>query len=138
MHSGDDISLNYFVTNKSKKIVYLVIEPYSYVVVEDLSILRVVYPVSGIYDHEAFKYDLIKILPRKSYRGKLLIKAKHYLEDKNYDFSLARIQVGFSYLFDKSKLDGCTQATFVRPCFYELYVKSKSLTLGNLVVRIKK
>ena len=135
---GDDIPLNYFVTNKSNKAVYLVVEPDSYVMVKDLSILRVISPVRGVSDHEAYDYDLIRILPKKSYKGKLLIKAKYYLEDKNYDFSITRIQVGFSYLFNKSNLNGCKQVTYVLPCFYELYTKSKSLTIGDLVIEMKK
>ncbi len=135
---GDDIPINYFVTNKSKKPVYWVIEPDSSVIVEDLSILRLIQPVRGVYDHVDYDYDLIKISPKKVYKGKLIIKSKYYLENKAYDFSVAKIQLGFSYLFDKSNLDGCKQVTYVRPCFFELYNKSKSLTLGNFVIEIKK
>lgn len=135
---GDDIQLNYSVTNRSKKTVFLVVEADSYVIVEDLFILRLTQPVRGVYDHVIYDYDLIKILPQKTHKGKLIIKAKYYLENKDYDFSVAEIQAGFSYLFDKTNLEGCKQATYVRPCFFELYNKSKSLTLGNLVIEIKR
>jgi hypothetical protein len=135
---GDNIPINYQVQNKGKKTIYLVTEPTSNVLVEDLSILRIVQPVVGADDHLPYNYDLIKLPPKKNYKGSLLIKASVYLENKKYDFSITEIQVGFSYLFDKSNLDGCKQATWTRPCLYELYKKSKSLTLGNLLVEIKK
>lgn len=135
---GDNIPINYLVQNKGKKTIYLVTEPSSSVLIEDLSILRLVQPVIGADDHLPYNYDLIKIPPKKSYKGNLLIKANIYLENKNYDFSITEIQVGFSYLFDKTNLEDCKQATWTRPCLYELYKKSKSLTLGNLVIEIKK
>lgn len=134
---GDDIPIYYSVKNRSEKPVYLVTEPHSSVIVEDLSILRLIPPVRGVYDHVDYNYDLIKVSPHKVYRGKLLISSQHYLENKKYDFSIARIQVGFSYIFDRSGLEGCERATYVRPCFSELYNKSRSLILGNFVVEIK-
>jgi hypothetical protein len=134
---GDNIPINYVVQNKGNKIIYLVIEPHSLVNIENLSTLRIVQPVIGADDHLPYNYDLIKIQPNRSYKGQLLIKASVYLENKKYDFSITEIQVGFSYLFDKSNLDGCKQATWTRPCLYELYKKSKSLTIGNLLIEIK-
>jgi len=135
---GDNIQINYEVQNKGKKTIYLVTEPSSNVLIEDLSILRLVQPVTGADDHLPYNYDLIKIPPKKNFKGNLLIKANVYLENKKYDFSITEIQVGFSYLFDKTNLEDCKQATWTRPCLYELYKKSKSLTIGNLLIEIKK
>jgi len=133
---GDNIPINYQVLNRGKKTIYLVIEPLSVVKIENLSTLRIVQPVIGADDHLPYNYDLIKIPPKKSYKGNLLIKADVYLENKKYDFSITEIQVGFSYLFDKTNLEDCKQATWTRPCLYDLYKKSKSLTIGNLLIEI--
>jgi hypothetical protein len=135
---GEDILIKYQVTNKSNKTVYLVTEPSPNVLIEDISTMRVVEPVSGVDDHIPYNYDLITIKPQKTFSGQLLISAKYYIQNKNYNFGIAEIQVGFSYLFDKQNLDGCKEVTFVRPCLKELNDKSKSLTVGNLVIEIKK
>lgn len=135
---GEDIILNYIITNKSKKnTVYLVNKPKSNVIVEDVAILRIIQPVERPSDHTVYDYDLIKILPQKSYKGKLTISAEFYLSNKDYSFEISEIQVGFSYLFDKTLLGDCKGALVARPCLTELYNKSKSLTLGNLVIEIK-
>ncbi len=82
-------------------------------------------PVRGVYDHVVYDYDFIKILSEKTYKGKLIIKAKYYLENKDYNFSVAEIQVGFSYLFDMTNLKDCKQATYVRPCFWNSIISQK-------------
>ncbi len=122
---GEDIPLNYSITNRSKKTVFLVTESDSPVMIEDLSILRVLEPVRGVYDHVVYDYDFIKILAEKTYKGKLIIKAKYYLENKDYGFAAAEIQVGFSYLFDMTNLKDCKQATYVRPCFWNSIISQE-------------
>lgn len=135
---GEDIPLNYLVTNKSNKAIYLVVEPSPQVFIDENYVIELLQPVKLPDDHVRFDYDLIKILPQKIYKGNLLFSAQSYLSNKKYDFEVAEIQVGFSYLFDKSNLEDCKEVTFVRPCLKELYDKSKSLTVGNLVFEIKK
>jgi hypothetical protein len=135
---GDDIVINFRIANNNRKTIFLVSEPLQPIFINEDFIIELMKPVRPPDDHRVYDYDLIKISPKKVYKGKLLIKSKYYLENKAYDFSVAKIQIGFSYLFDKSNLDGCKQATYVRPCFFELYNKSKSLTLGNFVIEIKK
>ncbi|MBX3299988.1 MAG: hypothetical protein KF736_11060 [Acidobacteria bacterium] len=135
---GDDIVINYRIANYNKKTIFLVSEPSQPIFINEDFIIELMKPVRLPDDHRVYDYDLIKISPQKVYKGNLIIKAKYYLENKDYDFSIAKIQVGFSYLFDKTNLEDCKQATYVRPCFFELYKKSKSLTLGNFVIEIKK
>lgn len=135
---GDNIPINYQITNKSNKVVYLVVEPSPQVFIDENYVLELVQPVTLPDDHMPYDYDLVKIPPQKTYKGNLSIDAKSYLSNKKYDFEIAKIRVGFSYLFDKSNLEGCKKVTFVRPCLKALYDKSKSLTIGNLIVEIKK
>jgi hypothetical protein len=133
---GDNITIDYAVTNMGNKPVYLVTEPSTNVKVESISILRLVQPVIGADDHLPYDYYLVRINPTRTYRGSLSLNSKYYLSDENYDFSTAQIQVGFSYLFDKSKLFGCDKTAHVLPCLLELSNKSKNLTIGNLMVEI--
>ena len=133
----EDIHVNYVVENRSRKNIYLVVEPSPKLIFPDTFTLELAQPVVGPDDHAPFDYDLIKILAGKSYRGKLLIRAKEIIANGKYDFEIAPIRAGFSYLFDISKLSGCKTAKYIRPCLTELYDKSKSLTIGNLVVERK-
>ena len=135
---GDDIVIDYRITNKNRKTIFLVSEPSQPIFINEDFVIELMKPVRLPDDHRVYDYDLIKISPQKAYNGKLMIKSKYYLENKAYDFSVAEIQVGFSYLFDNTNLKDCKQATWTRPCLYELYERSKSLTLGNFVIEIKK
>lgn len=130
----EDIPLSYLVENHGAKNVYLVVEPSPNVIVKDIWILELTSPVHMPNAHDPFNYDLIKIAPGKSYQGKFVIKAEKMLNDANYNFESAAIQVGFSYLFDVSNLKNCKQAEYTLPCLSELYNKSKPLTVGNLVI----
>jgi hypothetical protein len=76
----------------------------------------------------------MQIGPGKTYKGKLLIKAKELAANLKYNFEIVAIQASFSYLFNTSELKGCKEAHYTLPCLSEVYNRSKTLTIGNLVV----
>ena len=88
--------------------------------------------------HDPYNYDLIRIPPGTAHRGKLVIKAKWFMSNEKYDFTVAGIRVGFSYLFDISNLKGCKQEKYPLPCLRTLFDRSNALTIGNLVVNTKR
>lgn len=133
----EDIDLSYVVKNRSGKNVYLILGPSSQLEIKELWIVELLEPVKTPNAHERYDYDLVEILPGKSYKGKLLIKAKELAANPKYDFGVVAIQAGFSYLFDISNLKGCKEAEYSLPCLSEVYKRSKTLTIGNLVVKRK-
>jgi len=136
---GEDIRVKYAVTNKSNRNIYLIAEPFPpQVMINELWILRILSPVIYPDAHFQYKYDLIKILPKKTYKKSLVIKAQTYLSDTKYGFEDAAIQAEFSYLFDISNLNGCKEAEYSLPCLNEVYKNSRNLTIGNLVIDIEK
>ena len=136
---GEDIIVNYVVKNQSKKTIYFVTNPSSPTVrSHNIGVLKIYSQVIYPDAHYEYNYDLIKISPNNTYKNKLIIKAETYLTDKKYSFEDAAIQADFSYLFDISKLDGCKEADYSLPCLNEVHKSSKTLTLGNTVVDIKK
>lgn len=98
----EDIAVNYVVQNKSSRNVYLVTgQPSWRLRFKDSFVGELMDAVKGP-DHEQYDYDLIPILPGKSYRGNLLIKARERMANGKYNFETVTIQAGFSYLFDVS------------------------------------
>lgn len=135
---GEDIIINYNVTNKGSKDVYLLtIPPPLDVRTVDVGILEILSPIIYPDAHFRYTYNLIKIRPKKSYKGTLNISAKVYLTDKVYGFEDAEIKTNFSYLFEISGLRDCEKANYSLPCLSEVYKKAKTLTLGNLFLQIK-
>lgn len=135
---GEDIPVDYAVTNKGGRDVYLVTDPtFTDVRVKDIAVLQILDPVVGPDPHEKFNYDFIKVRPRETSRGRLLIPAKVILSNKKYAFETAGIRVGFAYLFDISRLAGCKQATDTLPCLTEVSDRAKTLEIGTLMVEIK-
>jgi hypothetical protein len=132
------IQVNYVVKNMGNKTVYLVTEPNSpTLLVKEIKIIEILSPVIYPNAHFRFNYDLIKIRPKKTYKGKLLVEPEKFLSKSNYTFEKTAIQVGFSYLFDVSELNDCKKVDYSLPCLTEVYEKSKSLTIGNLLIEIK-
>ncbi len=133
----EDIVVNYLVQNKSGRSVHLVTVPSPVARITEAFIVEFLDPIKGPNAHEQYDYELIKILPGKSYQGKLLIKAKVLNDSTKYNFETVAIRASFSYLFDVSNLVDCKEATYSLPCLNEIYDKSKTLTAGNLVVKRK-
>ena len=134
---GENIYVNYVVKNRGGKSAYLVVETSPKLLFRETWILELAEPVVLPDDHDPYDYDLIKILPGETFSGKLPIKAEQILANGKYNFEVAGIRAGFSYLFDISNLKGCKEAEYRLPCLKELYDKSKSLTIGTLVIDIK-
>ena len=130
----EDIAVNYVVQNNSRRTIYLVTGPSTRIRFIGTFVVYLIEPVKGPNSHEAYDYELIKILPGRSYNGKLYVRAKTLIENKEYDFGVVNIQTGFAYLFDISNLGGCKENPHTLPCLSEIYNKSKPLTVGNLVV----
>lgn len=136
---GEDILLGYTVSNQGKKNIYLVIDPlFTNIKVKESWIFEVSEPVAGYDEHLPFNYQFIKIRPNKTYKGSIVISETFISTSGLENLSSATIRAGFSYLFDISKLGGCENAEYILPCLNELHDKSKSLTIGNLVIGIKK
>lgn len=135
---GKDVLLDYIIFNQGKKNIYLVIDPlFTDIKVKESLIFEVIEPVVGPDDHHPFNYQFIKIRPQEKYNGKIVLPEKVISSSGLQNLSSATIRVGFSYLFDISNLIDCKNSTYRLPCLNELYDKSKSLTIGNLVVEIK-
>jgi hypothetical protein len=134
---SEDIRVNYVVQNKSRRIVYLVTGPAPRLRIKDIGVVELFDPVKGPDNHEQYDYTMIKIMPGRSYQGSRLIEVKELQANEKYNFETVTIQVGFSYLFDISSLPDCKQPQYVLPCLTEVYQKSKTLTVGNLVTKRK-
>jgi hypothetical protein len=136
---GTDIRLDYVVLNKGSRPTYLVNDPlFSDFKIRENWIFQLIQPVAGPDDHQPFNYEFIKIRPRAEYRGKIVLSRDVISTSGLQNLSTATIRIGFSYLFDISAFRGCKEVTYRLPCLSDLYQKSKSLTIGDLVVEIKK
>ncbi len=135
---GNDIVINYVVSNKGKKNIYLVVETSSPSVRKEKLVFKFSEPAIGADEHLPFDYEFVKIRPNKKYNGRLVLSKNVISSSGLQNLSNAEIQVGFSYLFDISNLERCKQTTYRLPCVTELYEKSKSLAIGNLIVEMKK
>jgi hypothetical protein len=136
---GSDIRLDYVVVNRGHRPTYLVTDPlFSDFKIRENWIFQLIQPVVGPDDHQPFNYEFIKIRPQGEYRGKIVLSKDVISTSGLQNLSSATIRIGFSYLFDISNFGGCKQATYRLPCLSDLYEKSKSLTIGNLIVEIRK
>lgn len=140
---GEDLVINYTVRNNSGKPIYLVSEPKPRLSVDqERYFLRVESPVKYQDEFTQYDNDLIKILPRRTFSGKLVIKANEVPRDKESESEDWDLQVGFSYVFDPSKPDisellGCKNTKYSFPCLGKLLMLSRRLTVGNLVIEVK-
>lgn len=130
----EDVPVNYVVQNNSRRIVHLITVPVPRMRFIETFVVHLIEPVKGPNSHERYDYQLIKILPGKSYHGNLSIKAKQLIESDKYNFETVTIQTAFAYLFDTSNLAGCKEAQDPLPCLTQIYNRSKTLTVGQLVI----
>ena len=130
----EDIAINYQVRNKSKKDVFVVTEPLIRLSsTTDRWMLQLDSPVQYPDEFKKYNYRLVKISPGRAYQSTLVIERKQIPSDKAFNEESWTVNVGFSYLFDASKLLSCSHAQYQLPCLTELFNESKSLNVGNLV-----
>ena len=140
---GEDVIIDYRVSNNGSRVIYLVSEPKPRLSAQqDKHVLRLESPVKYQDEFTQYDNDLLKVLPGRSFAGKLIIKGNEIPTDKESESEHWDLQVGFSYLFDPSKEDvsdllGCKNTRYSFPCLGKLFKLSRSLTVGNLVVEIK-
>ena len=140
---SQNIVINYTVTNNSKKVAYLVLEPEPQTKVDEKKrSLKIESPVK--YQEEWNRYDneLIRLLPRRSFSGKLVIAGTQIPVNPRSDAESWEIQVVFGYVFDPAKADvdellACKDTSYSFPCLGKLYNIAKILTVGNMVVEVR-
>lgn len=133
---GRDVSVDYVVSNRSKRTVYLVTIPNDVIRVRESWIFEFVEPVVVPDDHLPFEYEFVPILPGGLYRGRFVLPHRFITSSGLEELSNLTIRFGFSYRLDRFKLKDCKTTTYVLPCLNEVYDKSKSLTVGNVVVAL--
>jgi len=137
-----NITVNYTVTNSSRKVAYLVLGPTPPPKVdEEKRFLTFQSPVKDQSEWNRYDNDLIKIRPGHSFSGKLVIKGSEVPRNPKSDFESWEIQVVFAYVFDPARTDidellACKDTTYSFPCLGKLDDVAKRLTVGNLVVEV--
>lgn len=133
---GENIIVDYVVRNKAKRSIYIIVESKVYLPkISSRWTLETRPPASG-NPNEFIDYKLIKILAGKTFKGTLTITNDQIPKDLEYNDEVWEVRVGFSYLFNARALTNCSNI-YKLPCLSELFQKSKNLTIGNLVVRLK-
>ncbi len=138
-----NVVIDYTVTNKSKKVVYLVLEPQPQTKVDEKNrSLKIESPVKYQEEWNRYDNDLIRLLPRRSFSGKLVIAGTQIPVNPKSDAESWEIQVVFGYVFDPAKADrdellACKDTSYSFPCLGKLYYIAKILTVGNMVVEIR-
>lgn len=137
---GENIDVDYLVKNSSKRTVYLVIPKQPKLsALKDSEIIKVHSPARYPNEHlDEYNFKVVKILPKRDYQGRLELDGSKIQANKDYASESWQLQIGFSYLFDVSNLIGCGETDYHLPCLTELYNKSKSLSVGNIIITIKK
>lgn len=140
---NQNIPVNYTVTNSSRKVAYLVLEPTPQPKVDEKKrFLAISSPVKDQSEWNRYDNDLIRILPGHSFSGKLVINGTKVPGNPKSEFESWEIQVVFAYIFAPAKSDidellACKETTYSYPCLGKLDEVAKHLTVGNLVVEVR-
>lgn len=139
-----NITVNYTVTNSSRKVAYLVLEPTPRTKVDEKErFLTIASPVKDQSEWNRYDNDLIRILPGHSFSGKLVINGTEVPSNPGSAFESWELQVVFSYVFAPAKSDidqlllECKDTTYSYPCLGKLDEVARHLTVGNLVVEVR-
>ena len=138
---NQSIAVKYTVTNSSRKMAYLVLEPTPQPKVDEKKrFLTIPSPVKDQSEWNRYDNDLIRVQPGHSFSGKLVIN--EVPRNPKSDFESWELQVVFAYVFDPAKPDidqllACKDTTYSYPCLGKLDEVAKSLTVGNLVVEVR-
>jgi hypothetical protein len=139
----ENITVNYTVTNNSKKVAYLVLAPKPGPNVDEST--RTVLIPSPVKDQSEWnRYDntLVRILPGRSSSGKLVIEGSTVPVNPKSEAESWEIRGVFAYVFDPAKADisellQCKDTSYSYPCLGKLYELAKLVTLGGLVVEVR-
>jgi len=140
---GEDVVISYTVRNNSRRTVLLVVDPEPRLVCEPLTYsLRLRFPVQYPDDHQVCECHLLKILPRRSFSGKLAIRGNLIPVERGVESQEWDVQVGFSYVAEASRSDlsdllACKDMNYVLACKRKLFDAAKSVLVGSLVVEVK-
>ena len=140
---NQNITIDYTVTNNSTKVAYLVLEPEpSTSVDEEKRFLKIESPVKDQSEWNRYNNNLIRLQPRRSFSGKLVIAGTRVPVNPKSESESWQIQVVFGYVFDPAKTDidellACKDTTYSFPCLGKLYDIAKVVTVGNLVVEVR-
>lgn len=140
---SQDIVVNYIVKNNSTKVVYLVLEPKPRIATDaDKHILTIESPVKYQNEYTQYDNDLIKIPPRRSFSGKLIINGAEVPRDKDSESEDWDFQVVFGYVLDPappdiSELQACKDTKYSFSCLGKLREMTRQLAVGSLMVEVK-
>jgi hypothetical protein len=140
---NQNITIDYTVTNKSRRVAYLVLEPQPRPNVDEQKRFLILQsPIKYQKEWNRYDNDLISILPGRSFSGKLVIEGSRVPVNPKTESESWEIQVVFGYVFDPAKHDieellACKDTTYSFPCLGTLYGIAKLLTVGNLVVEVR-
>jgi hypothetical protein len=139
----ENITVNYTVTNSSKKVAYLVLAPEPGPKVDESKrILVLPSPVKDQSEWNRYDNTLVRIPPGRSSSGKRIIEGTKVPVNAKSEAESWEIQVVFAYVFDPSAADisellGCKDTSYSYPCLGKLDELAKLLTVGNLVVEVR-
>ena len=138
-----NVVISYTVTNNSKKVAYLVLEPQPKTNVDEKNrFLRIESPVKSQQEWNRYDTDLIRLAPGRSFSGKLVIPGTRIPVNPRSDGESWEIQVVFGYVFDPAKTDidellACKDTSYSYPCLGKLDDIAKILAVGNMVVEVR-
>jgi hypothetical protein len=140
---NQNIIINYTVTNNSKKVAYLVLEPQPQTNVDEQNrFLKIASPIKFQEEWNKYDNDLVRLAPGRSSSGKLVIAGTQVPVNPKSDAESWEIQVVFGYVFDPAKADidellQCKDTSYSLPCLGKLNDIAKLLTVGNMVVEVR-
>lgn len=135
---GSDIELDFKISNQSRKSVIFLdsLDPVKMQIV-DLGEIRIFSAFQYVDDHYPVRYKFQSVKPGRNFRGKIIVPAKLYLEDKKYSYEDAAFYVDFAYIIAKKPPIECEQIEWPRPCLYEVAKLKHEISVGELRVLIE-
>ena len=99
-------------------------------------------PVKDRSEGNRYENDLVRLLPRRSFSGKLVIPGAQVPVNPKSDAENWEVQVIFGYVFNPAKADiqellPCKETPTALPCIGKLYDIAQRVAVGNLVVEVR-